>query len=50
MPDRYAVLVGCNYPGSKYPLRGCINDVNGMKVCSDMNLLYKLTRLQAYPI
>jgi hypothetical protein len=32
MPSKFAVLVGCNYEGSKYPLRGCINDVNGMKV------------------
>eukprot|EP01026_Neomeris_dumetosa_P056908 TRINITY_DN5216_c0_g2_i1.p1 TRINITY_DN5216_c0_g2~~TRINITY_DN5216_c0_g2_i1.p1 ORF type:complete len:392 (-),score=33.55 TRINITY_DN5216_c0_g2_i1:184-1359(-) len=26
-----AFLVGCNYPGSDCPLRGCVNDVNNMK-------------------
>ncbi|KAG6544660.1 hypothetical protein Mapa_013850 [Marchantia paleacea] len=26
-----AVLVGCNYPGSRCPLRGCVNDVTNMK-------------------
>ncbi|BBN19079.1 metacaspase-1 [Marchantia polymorpha subsp. ruderalis] len=25
-----AVLVGCNYPGSRCPLRGCVNDVTNM--------------------
>lgn len=25
-----ALLVGCNYPGTSYPLQGCVNDVNLM--------------------
>lgn len=25
-----ALLVGCNYPGSKYELKGCVNDVHNM--------------------
>lgn len=28
---RSAVLVGCNYPGTRYELRGCINDVCAMR-------------------
>ncbi|KAI3437026.1 uncharacterized protein J3R85_005754 [Psidium guajava] len=28
---RSAVLVGCNYPGTRYELRGCINDVRAMR-------------------
>ncbi|KAL5787258.1 hypothetical protein ACOSP7_004207 [Xanthoceras sorbifolium] len=28
---RMAVLVGCNYPNTKYELRGCINDVIAMR-------------------
>ncbi|WOL15177.1 hypothetical protein Cni_G23958 [Canna indica] len=28
-----AVLVGCNYPGTKAELRGCINDVKRMRRC-----------------
>ncbi|GIL72976.1 hypothetical protein Vretimale_4621 [Volvox reticuliferus] len=31
MPSRRAVLIGCNYPGTNAALRGCINDVWGMK-------------------
>ena len=26
-----ALLVGCNYPGSNAELKGCVNDVFGMK-------------------
>ncbi|KAL5731296.1 hypothetical protein ACHQM5_004041 [Ranunculus cassubicifolius] len=28
-----AVLVGCNYPGTKAALKGCINDVTRMRSC-----------------
>ncbi|KAG6482152.1 metacaspase-5-like [Zingiber officinale] len=28
-----AVLIGCNYPGTKAELRGCINDVKRMRLC-----------------
>lgn len=28
-----AVLIGCNYPGTKAELRGCINDVKRMHRC-----------------
>ncbi|KAL9321967.1 hypothetical protein ACSQ67_010020 [Phaseolus vulgaris] len=28
-----AMLIGCNYPGTKAELRGCINDVWSMKKC-----------------
>lgn len=28
---RMAVLVGCNYPNTKYELHGCINDVMAMR-------------------
>ncbi|KAG6570862.1 Metacaspase-4, partial [Cucurbita argyrosperma subsp. sororia] len=28
-----AVLIGCNYPGTKAELKGCINDVNRMHQC-----------------
>ncbi|KAI9161148.1 hypothetical protein LWI28_014907 [Acer negundo] len=28
-----AVLIGCNYPGTKAELKGCINDVNKMHAC-----------------
>nr|ABK24525.1 unknown [Picea sitchensis] len=28
-----AVLVGCNYPGTKAELKGCVNDVNRMYKC-----------------
>lgn len=28
-----AVLIGCNYPGTKAELRGCINDVKRMHQC-----------------
>lgn len=28
-----ALLVGCNYPGTKAELRGCINDVTRMRRC-----------------
>lgn len=28
-----AVLIGCNYPGTKAELKGCINDVNRMYTC-----------------
>lgn len=28
-----AVLIGCNYPGTKAELRGCINDVKRMRQC-----------------
>ncbi|EFJ51964.1 metacaspase type II [Volvox carteri f. nagariensis] len=31
MPSKRAVLIGCNYPGTNAALRGCINDVWGMK-------------------
>ena len=37
MADKFALLIGCNYKGSDYPLDGCWNDVNGMKA-------YLLTR------
>ncbi|GER52789.1 metacaspase [Striga asiatica] len=30
---RRAVLIGCNYPGTKAELRGCINDVQRMYSC-----------------
>ncbi|KAG6529655.1 metacaspase-5-like [Zingiber officinale] len=30
MATKRAVLVGCNYPGTKAELKGCINDVNRM--------------------
>lgn len=30
MGNRKAVLVGINYPGSQYALRGCVNDVTAM--------------------
>lgn len=30
---RKAVLVGCNYPGTKAELKGCVNDVNRMYKC-----------------
>lgn len=28
-----AVLAGCNYPGTKAELKGCVNDVNRMYKC-----------------
>jgi len=28
-----ALLIGCNYPGTKAELKGCINDVNRMHRC-----------------
>jgi hypothetical protein len=28
-----AVLIGCNYPGTKAALKGCINDVSRMRSC-----------------
>jgi len=28
-----AVLIGCNYPGTKAELRGCVNDVWSMNKC-----------------
>lgn len=31
-----AVLMGCNYPGSQYPLNGCANDVFGYKNMLEM--------------
>lgn len=31
MGNRKAVLVGINYPGSQYALRGCVNDVLAMR-------------------
>ncbi|XP_064971754.1 metacaspase-5-like [Musa acuminata AAA Group] len=31
MATKRAVLVGCNYPGTKAELKGCINDVNRMR-------------------
>mmetsp|Transcript_32881 Transcript_32881/g.83457 ORF Transcript_32881/g.83457 Transcript_32881/m.83457 type:complete len:405 (-) Transcript_32881:2077-3291(-) len=31
MGKKYALLVGCNYPGTNAELRGCINDVIGCK-------------------
>ncbi|CAI9108817.1 OLC1v1008511C1 [Oldenlandia corymbosa var. corymbosa] len=30
---RKAVLIGCNYPGTKAELKGCINDVRRMRKC-----------------
>lgn len=30
MATKRAVLVGCNYPGTKAELKGCINDVDRM--------------------
>ncbi|KAL3627159.1 Metacaspase-4 [Castilleja foliolosa] len=30
---RRAVLIGCNYPGTKAELKGCINDVRRMYAC-----------------
>ena len=30
MGNRRALLVGINYPGTSYPLQGCVNDVNLM--------------------
>ncbi|KAI3456639.1 hypothetical protein Pfo_013302 [Paulownia fortunei] len=30
---RRAVLIGCNYPGTKAELKGCINDVRRMYTC-----------------
>ena len=30
MGIRRALLVGINYPGTTYPLQGCVNDVNLM--------------------
>ncbi|XP_027176590.1 metacaspase-9 [Coffea eugenioides] len=29
--NKWAVLVGCNYPNTKYTLHGCINDVQAMR-------------------
>ncbi|KAH9331626.1 hypothetical protein KI387_003734 [Taxus chinensis] len=29
--NKYAVLVGCNYPNTKNELHGCVNDVNRMQ-------------------
>ncbi len=29
--NKSALLIGCNYLGSQYELRGCINDVNNLK-------------------
>ncbi|KAK8950415.1 Metacaspase-9 [Platanthera guangdongensis] len=31
MRKRLATLVGCNYPGTRNELRGCVNDVEAMK-------------------
>lgn len=31
MSDKYALLIGCNYKGTDYPLEGCWNDVHAMK-------------------
>ncbi|KAG0496893.1 hypothetical protein HPP92_001584 [Vanilla planifolia] len=28
-----AVLIGCNYPGTKAELKGCVNDVRRMHRC-----------------
>jgi hypothetical protein len=28
----YALLVGSNYPNTPYPLRGCLNDINFLKI------------------
>lgn len=33
MNDKYALLIGINYIGSAYQLRGCINDAINMKRC-----------------
>ena len=32
MGSKKAVLVGCNYPGSEFPLNGCVNDVFTMSL------------------
>eukprot|EP01018_Ginkgo_biloba_P039151 Gb_12947 [translate_table: standard] len=29
--NKYAVLVGCNYPNTRNELHGCVNDVSGMR-------------------
>ncbi|GLJ18593.1 hypothetical protein SUGI_0331120 [Cryptomeria japonica] len=29
--NKYAVLVGCNYPNTQNELHGCVNDVVGMQ-------------------
>lgn len=31
--SKKAVLIGCNYPGTKAELKGCINDVRRMYAC-----------------
>ncbi|KAL6497665.1 Metacaspase-4 [Orobanche hederae] len=33
MAKKRAVLIGCNYPGTKAELKGCINDVRRMYAC-----------------
>ena len=29
--DKYALLIGINYTGTKHELKGCVNDVNLIK-------------------
>eukprot|EP00253_Pinus_taeda_P033642 PITA_33642 len=31
MPNKYAVLVGCDYPNTAYELHGCVQDALGMR-------------------
>ncbi|KAI0527395.1 hypothetical protein KFK09_002995 [Dendrobium nobile] len=33
MVGKAAVLIGCNYPGTKAELKGCVNDVHRMRRC-----------------
>lgn len=39
-----AVIVGSNYPGTSYPLKGCLNDVNFLK--TNLQPLYKSNIVQ----
>ena len=38
---RRALLVGCNYPGSKYKLQGCIRDVRMIKQTLEFQYQYE---------
>ena len=38
---RRALLIGCNYPGSKYKLQGCIRDVRMIKNTLEFQYQYE---------
>jgi hypothetical protein len=43
---KYALLIGINYKGKKFALKGCINDIYAINIIYVMNISYHHTNIK----